>query len=790
MNSNERAFKFQYGIRTDVGRKREENQDSHGHAHTSAASVFVVADGMGGAKGGATASAIAVDAILKNIFLEDGSVSESSIRDSLITSNQQIFSESESSDELRGMGTTAVLLAFIGERLIIGHVGDSRAYILRDGRAARLTRDHTLVQELVDSGAIGSADAANHPIAHMLTRSLGPANVVDPEVRTFAEPLRSGDAFLICCDGLYNLLSDEEIEAVLKQFDPQVAADQFIEMALERGAPDNVSVIVCSAHDIGDASVDFVIPEPNKLRLALSRDVPKLKSEERINVSAREAHEAAEEPAYCSESPEAPNATSDKKNPLDDIITTGDIQLRETEQKLQASSAKEEDLEEVEAVCEEEDAAADDDEHRREEESLRKLTYMGIGVILAVIGVLSYFVFFKMDTREAIITTSSGDASSLKPIASEAPTHTPSPVTQQADSQLANEVTSEPPNYSPGRVESLLMEVDQMRNAQEMGTIAPGIVQNNSESVNLLEEARNAVTGVLTADERNAIEAVSSQAIVSEPTLKKNYLEGEGPTTETTAVPKQKLLSSSEKAELAQKKSQLRSLIIENDLKLVALDCTSDSELQTKARAMEQKTRQMEAIALKLDELQRNLESELRMWQRRVEQSNGSDPTRLATELATFVPKVTTIKKNLDIAQEQYRETLANWNQDRKNPELVATTASLSREIKVEKTRLEVAIREAVDAYTKRTSETLIQTKLTREKLERTLDVFHRQEGSLRAIQPNAGSRNDTRIKSLLIERREAATQLRALSTAFPDIDEQKFLEDKLRSELGIRSFR
>lgn len=265
-----RRFKFRQAIRTDVGLKREENQDAYGYAHTSRVSIYIVADGMGGARGGATASALAVDSILRGAIDENGDITEESLRKAITAANALIFEHSREDESLMGMGTTLVAVAFSGERAILGHVGDSRIYHLRNGEVKQLTKDHTLVQELVDSGSITPEEAIHHPISHMLTRSLGPSEEIEIDSLVLPDTIQPKERFMLCCDGLYNLIPQEEIAEILKSLDPEAAVQRFLSLVLERGAPDNVTVEVIEVHDLDDSTVPFDLPEEGKIRVVTS----------------------------------------------------------------------------------------------------------------------------------------------------------------------------------------------------------------------------------------------------------------------------------------------------------------------------------------------------------------------------------------------------------------------------------------------------------------------------------------------------------------------------------------
>lgn len=279
-----RAKKHQFGYRlsvlSDVGRRRSENQDAYGYAISSQAALYIVADGMGGARGGATASAIAVNHIIDHAFNESKAVDMESLRAAIAGSNGVIFSRSQEDPNLFGMGTTVASVLISGETATLAHVGDSRVYFLKNGELKQLTRDHTLVQELVDTGTIAETDAAAHPIAHMLTRSLGPTEIIGVETRVLETPLSGGERFLICSDGLYNHVSFDQIRSILGDGSPETATKNLIKYALDGGGSDNVTALVVEIAADPTSSGLIAIPSGGELTRVTSREFPKPESHE------------------------------------------------------------------------------------------------------------------------------------------------------------------------------------------------------------------------------------------------------------------------------------------------------------------------------------------------------------------------------------------------------------------------------------------------------------------------------------------------------------------------------
>lgn len=322
--AGKRRYKFRESVQTDIGKKRKENQDAFAIAHSQDASLYIVADGMGGARGGGTASALAVNVIIQKAILPSGEVTEVSLKRSIELANAVIFSRSSQDEDLSGMGTTVVALAFVGSRAIVAHVGDSRIYRLKEGRIEQLTRDHTLVQELVETGAIPAEDAANHPIAHMLTRSLGPTDAVDVEIRELDADVQPGEKFLLCSDGLYNMVSDEEIAEILGEQDLRHAVNELVSLALNRGGTDNVTIEVLELCPLDDDSLEVSYPSGVNVERRLSGEIALARLEEEIEkVVLREESKAAPGVPQAEAPPPLSSAASKASDEAEDLIHDG-----------------------------------------------------------------------------------------------------------------------------------------------------------------------------------------------------------------------------------------------------------------------------------------------------------------------------------------------------------------------------------------------------------------------------------------------------------------------------------
>lgn len=232
-----------YAAGTDIGLRREENQDSFGLLDSELFRCFFVADGMGGAQGGAEASQLAI-ASIRGFLAGEVSLNVDGVREAVEAANKTIFDRSSGDPSLVGMGTTLVGLGLGAEGVLVCNVGDSRAFRIRRGKIGRITQDHTLVQELVEAGTITEEQAERHPVAHMLTRSLGPAESVAVDCWMYPQRPELGDVYVLCSDGLYNLVSPLEIAEVVLFNEGHDAVGKLIDLANNAGGGDNITVVV------------------------------------------------------------------------------------------------------------------------------------------------------------------------------------------------------------------------------------------------------------------------------------------------------------------------------------------------------------------------------------------------------------------------------------------------------------------------------------------------------------------------------------------------------------------
>ncbi|HET9516964.1 MAG TPA: PP2C family serine/threonine-protein phosphatase [Actinoplanes sp.] len=234
---------LRYAAQSDRGLIRDGNQDSV----YAGPRLLAVADGMGGMAAGDIASNIVIGAMAPLDEDVPGDAMVDALRHAVGTANQQLRDTVETNPHLEGMGTTLTAVLFSGSKIGMVHIGDSRAYLLRQGEFAQITKDDTYVQMLVDEGRISAEEASSHPQRSLLTRALDGRDI-DPEYSV--RQVLKGDRYLICSDGLSGVVSAETIGETLKEYaDPQQCVERLVQLALRGGGPDNITVVVADATD-------------------------------------------------------------------------------------------------------------------------------------------------------------------------------------------------------------------------------------------------------------------------------------------------------------------------------------------------------------------------------------------------------------------------------------------------------------------------------------------------------------------------------------------------------------
>ncbi len=232
---------------TDIGCEREINEDRYAVIDSPAGRAWVVCDGMGGSLGGELAAQLAIDAIRRALESRDFEDGGSAIRFAVEEANRTIVLRRQN-PAFSSMGTTIVGALIQGDEVVITHAGDSRAYLVRDGELQQLTVDHTYVQDLVERGAISAEEALSHPQSHVLTRCLGAEPRLALEAQQYwiwdVSAEEPEDRLVLCSDGLYSLVTEEEIASAVTSRSPQDSCVHLVELAKERGGFDNITIAI------------------------------------------------------------------------------------------------------------------------------------------------------------------------------------------------------------------------------------------------------------------------------------------------------------------------------------------------------------------------------------------------------------------------------------------------------------------------------------------------------------------------------------------------------------------
>jgi len=226
---------------THVGLVRKNNEDAA--LSDIEKQLFVVADGMGGYVAGEVASVMAIESVCQVVALEQNDPPLEVLRQAFYQANDRIYQEARQHPEYSGMGTTLSALWIVNGKAYISHVGDSRVYLIREGKITSLTVDHSLVGELVREGGLTEEQAMTHPQKNVLTRALGCNSLVEVDIADLE--IKYGDYFLLCTDGVSNMITSEEmVEIIARQEDLKKAVHELLQLALERGGSDNITAII------------------------------------------------------------------------------------------------------------------------------------------------------------------------------------------------------------------------------------------------------------------------------------------------------------------------------------------------------------------------------------------------------------------------------------------------------------------------------------------------------------------------------------------------------------------
>ena len=256
------AYELVASIQTDVGCVREANEDSGRYTKPNdpalladKGTLLIVADGMGGHASGEVASGMAVELVSRLYYQAKEGDSQAVLKAAVEEANRQVYAASTKDEKLHGMGTTCTALVLRGGVAISAHVGDSRIYLRRGGQTYLMTEDHSAVMEMVKHGIITLEEARHHADKNVILRALGTSPEVEAAIWEKPLSIQTGDQFLLCSDGLYDLVEDEEINTVLANAnDPHEACEQLIALAKQRGGHDNITVGIIHLQPAGGES--------------------------------------------------------------------------------------------------------------------------------------------------------------------------------------------------------------------------------------------------------------------------------------------------------------------------------------------------------------------------------------------------------------------------------------------------------------------------------------------------------------------------------------------------------
>ncbi len=236
---------------SDLGCQRENNEDSYlywepagGEEFRRKGRIAVVADGMGGHEGGQEASHLAVEAVREVYYETFRGDPRAALVESFLEAHSRIQKYADLNPAFYGMGTTCTAIVIVGRQLYFAHVGDSRLYLVREGHISRLTHDHSYVGRLVESGIVRAEDAETHPQRHILTAALGAGLTAAVDSSEKAIELHEGDDLVLCTDGLWGMVTEEEIAKAASENSPADCCAALVKLARQRGGPDNITVQV------------------------------------------------------------------------------------------------------------------------------------------------------------------------------------------------------------------------------------------------------------------------------------------------------------------------------------------------------------------------------------------------------------------------------------------------------------------------------------------------------------------------------------------------------------------
>ena len=239
------------GTASDPGKKRKENQDFHAFRNPEEGSshkkgiLLALADGMGGHSGGSVASQTTINALMETYYSDPSTRITESLKQAFLKANEKVIEKGTNDLDLHGLGSTLTAVVLKDDKMYYGHVGDSRGYIIYEHKIKQFTEDHSYVASLLKAGIINEEEASNHPQGNIITRAIGAEENLKVDLAPEPQKLKNDQYILLCCDGLYRVVSNGEMkDAVYQHKDPETISSKLVEMANARGGPDNITVLI------------------------------------------------------------------------------------------------------------------------------------------------------------------------------------------------------------------------------------------------------------------------------------------------------------------------------------------------------------------------------------------------------------------------------------------------------------------------------------------------------------------------------------------------------------------
>lgn len=798
--------KVRAAARSDIGKRRSENQDAYGFVRAKNYDLFLVADGMGGAKGGATASAIAADVITKGAADESSNITEDSLRYVIERANAIIFHEGRKNDQLTGMGTTVVVVVVCEGKALVAHVGDSRIYRYRQDNFELLTRDHTLVKELIDSGAISPAQAENHPIAHMLTRSLGPTAAVQVESRLLEEPLVAGDRFLLCCDGLYNLVKDQEIAEYIKNPDLQQIADSLIALANQRGGTDNITVQVIEvtgangAEAVGEANATAV---DRYISRSVQYDnsyqyIPGVVVETAIDAAIHERMAVFPEKEGPFEKEGGPAPKIFEEDVIDTI-------LGQPEEEPALHEALQDVLENPVQDLEVEADAGKIQKRIIFSKDKRVVLSIFVLALLFIITMICVFIPSEKQGEIASAPTVEPETAS-QPEAPDAlipdvPSEVPQSTSEVASTQ-PNE-TTQPSDIQPGdmQLSPAPQPTASEPNVPPSGESVPSEPETVVESASTVSAVNQPPAEVMEAEvmeeENQVVDQVIAEAsdisVPPPPIVEATSVE-EVPnqpidwTTEERKAAEQAqggvILSEQEKLQVIDEKAKIRVQISETDMRLQAFNFQSVGDAEKKGAELEQRISDINLAIARTKESIAVSKRRQEVWKERKERYRKEDPLKLASEISLTSIQVKRKKELYEIASIRYLDAVEVLRENPSDDGLAAQMSSLGRQLEAQRKELKASIAHAIEKSTEQAIFEMSEFSLVLEDLEAHRARLSRSIGYLKTFtQPIVDGRIEQQQR-FFSERRALVEKLKDLRQRVSDDLELEIRRAEIMKEL------